>query len=243
MKALELNRFKLNAFYPNAPVIKRSAETGGEQMGMFDWMDARVPGSIYADLLRAGVIPDPYRDMNSLACEWVPARWWQYVGRFALPLRRDRHYRLNLQGVDYRAHVCLNGTLLGCHEGMYVPFKAVVDGLLRENEENVLDITLESAPFEHGQLGYTCESNTQKARFTYKWDFCVRMIGMGLYRPVVVEEFGPAAVEYADIRQSFPDGDTCVLRVDAELTGFEEAPAVLEMRRVPGRTGNRPGPP
>ena len=45
---------------------------------------------------------------------------------------------------------------------------------------------------------------------------------------MVVEEFGPAAVEYADIRQSFPDGDTCVLRVDAELTGFEEAPAVLE---------------
>ena len=228
MKALELNRFKLNAFYPNAPVIKRSAETGGEQMGMFDWMDARVPGSIYADLLRAGLIPDPYRDMNSLACEWVPARWWQYVGRFALPLRRGRHYRLNLQGIDYKAHVCLNGELLGCHEGMYVPFKAVVDGLLRENEENVLDITLENAPFEHGQLGYTCESNTQKARFTYKWDFCVRMIGMGLYRPVVVEEFGPAAVEYADIRQSFPDTDTCVLRVDAELTGFEEAPAVLE---------------
>ena len=228
MKALELNRFKLNAFYPNAPVIKRSAETGGEQMGIFDWMDAQVPGSIYADLQRAGIISDPYQDMNSLACEWVPERWWQYVGRFALPLRQGRHYRLNLQGIDYKAHICLNGQMLGCHEGMYVPFKAMVDGILREQGDNVLDITLENAPFEHGQLGYTRESNTQKARFTYKWDFCVRMIGMGLYRPVLLEEFGPAAVEYADIRQIFPDERTCVLQVDAELTGFENAPVTVE---------------
>ena len=74
----ELNKFKLNAFYPNAAVLNYSVETGGRQMGIFDWMEAQVPGSVYSNLLRNGVIKDPFYDMNSMDCEWVPERWWIY---------------------------------------------------------------------------------------------------------------------------------------------------------------------
>ena len=39
------------------------------------WFDAAVPGSIYRDLLREGLIKDPYYDCDSLGCEWVAGRW------------------------------------------------------------------------------------------------------------------------------------------------------------------------
>ena len=44
MVMMELNNFKFNAFYPNASVLNYSVETGGRQMGIFNWMEAQVNG-------------------------------------------------------------------------------------------------------------------------------------------------------------------------------------------------------
>ena len=66
--------WKLMGHWPYAPVFGRSMETGEELMGVTEWIDARVPGSVQADLYRAGLIDDPYFEKNSLKCEWVEHR-------------------------------------------------------------------------------------------------------------------------------------------------------------------------
>lgn len=221
MVMMELNNFKFNAFYPNASVLNYSVETGGRQMGIFNWMEAQVPGSVYSDLLRNGVIQDPFCDMNSMDCEWVPERWWVYRTDFHADKKANRHYRLNCQGIDYTASIYLNDIKLGKSENMHVPFKAMIDDILRE--QNLLEIQIENAPQEHGQIGYTSQTRTQKSRFNYKWDWCVRMIGMGVDRPVYVEEFGASAIEYLNVRQEQLTDGSYRLYADAELFGFEEA--------------------
>lgn len=221
----ELNKFKLNAFYPNAAVLNYSVETGGRQMGIFDWMEAQVPGSVYSNLLRNGVIKDPFYDMNSMDCEWVPERWWIYRTDFHIEKKANRHYRLNCQGIDYKSSIYLNDVKLGTSENMHVPFKAIIDDRLQEN--NLLEIQLENAPQEHGQIGYTSQTRTQKSRFNYKWDWCVRMVGMGVDRPVYVEEFGATAIEYLNIRQKQLADGSYQLETDAELLGFEASKQVV----------------
>jgi hypothetical protein len=43
---------------------------------------AVVPGVVHTDLLRAGLIPEPYADFNELALRWVALDNWTYTRNF-----------------------------------------------------------------------------------------------------------------------------------------------------------------
>ena len=73
-----LTEWKVAGFWPYTPLQAGSMETGHVHQGVTGAVDATVPGSVYADLFRAGLIPDPYVEQNSLLCEWVADRWWVY---------------------------------------------------------------------------------------------------------------------------------------------------------------------
>ena len=62
-----LAKWSLTGYHPYTPLFGGMPVTGT--------IDASVPGSVYDDLYRAGIIEDPYYGMNSLACEWVANRW------------------------------------------------------------------------------------------------------------------------------------------------------------------------
>jgi hypothetical protein len=46
------------------------------------WFTAQVPGSIYLDLLRHGLIEDPFWGSNEKALEWIAEETWTYRCRF-----------------------------------------------------------------------------------------------------------------------------------------------------------------
>ncbi len=221
----KLTDFKLNAFYDYVPVISRSWETGVAFSGILPWIDAKVPGCIYSDLLRAGLIRDPYYDMQSLECEWVKDRWWVYQTKFPLS-SNAKHFRLTCKGIDYKARIGFNGQLIGEHEGMYVPFRADITSLVKTGEENELVVTLEHAPDEMGQIGYTEKTWTQKARFCYHWDWCPRMVHLGLYDDVLIEEFGDASIDERNI-QPVKTGDGWALDCTLGITGYASCDASI----------------
>ena len=60
------------------------------------------------DLWRAGEVPDPYYERNSLLLEWVPSRSWVCRRRLrTLPLGEAGTATLVFEGVDHRATVLL----------------------------------------------------------------------------------------------------------------------------------------
>jgi beta-mannosidase len=44
---------------------------------------AQVPGSVYTDLFRGGVIGDPYYRFNDLAYSWIGYSDWTYSKKFS----------------------------------------------------------------------------------------------------------------------------------------------------------------
>ncbi|MCX7599312.1 MAG: hypothetical protein N2512_10695 [Armatimonadetes bacterium] len=149
------------------------------------WIPAEVPGSVQLDLLEAGVIPDWTRDLNSRACEWTSYRDWVYVREFPTPaMAGDETAWLRVGGVDWTGHVFLNGEKLGVAEGMWTPREWNVTGLLRSNGDNMLVIVVEHAPQQEGQIGYTDAVRIWKPRFAYDWDWCVRLIPLGIFGDV-----------------------------------------------------------
>jgi len=71
MAEIKLTEWDLTAHYPYTPILHRSLETGVVLGPILPAIKAKVPGSVYMDLLSAGYIKDPYFDMDSLLCEWV----------------------------------------------------------------------------------------------------------------------------------------------------------------------------
>jgi beta-mannosidase len=161
------------------------------------WLPATVPGSVVDDLWRAGEVPDPYVERNSLALEWVPERAWLYRRRFLVPEGVDSDGArawLRFDGVDFGAHVFLDGEPLGRHEGMFTPFEFEVGDRLRPGAEHELAAVVAPAPETEPQTGRTSRVRIHKSRMTYGWDFCPRMIHQGIWQPVSLELCGQVRV-------------------------------------------------
>lgn len=192
-----LNDFDLAGYYPYNPIKQESMELGQKLLGCTPWIKGNVPGSIYQDLMDAGLISNPYFNMNSLAVEWVPTRWWVYVTHFD-QFQGEDELMLHVEGINYKAHIVLNGVEVGLTENMFVPKKFLLNNL--KERDNELKIIIEHAPDEFGQIGYTNQTFTQKSRFDYKWDFGIRMIDMGIWRPIYLESVKEVYVDDYYIR-------------------------------------------
>ena len=152
------------------------------------WKPGRVPGSVTDDMYRDGIIPDPYFEKNSLLIEWIPERTWIYRKEFDLPKQMEgKRFFLHFEGVDYNALFYLNDRLLGEHCSMYTPVVFDVTDIAEPGGKNLLAVVLKKAPDEQSQVSKTRYVKTHKSRMTYWWDFCPRMIHMGIWDDVWME--------------------------------------------------------
>ena len=146
------------------------------------WIPARVPGSVLDDLVRAGEVPSPYHERDSLLAEWVPERTWIYRRRFvpdAPTLRFD--------GVDFACTVLVDGQELAAHEGMFAPFDVDVSAFA-DGAEHLLAVVVHAAPESEPQVGRTSRVRVHKPRMNYGWDFCPRLVHQGIWRSVSVDD-------------------------------------------------------
>ena len=152
------------------------------------WYPASVPGTVLYDIWKAGKVPDPYYELNSKFCEWVPARTWVYRKEFTVSEElKGKRIRLCFDGIDYEAEIFLNGELLGHHKGMFLRWKMDIEEKLLYGKKNLLAVVLEPAPLEQPQVGRSSLVRTNKSRMTYWWDFCPRMIHQGIWQSVYLD--------------------------------------------------------
>ena len=227
MSRQQLTNWKVKGYWPYYPMLKKGMELGNELMGVTDWIDAEVPGSIHMDLLNAGLIEDPYFEKNSLMCEWVPNRWWVYTTAFTID--EDNYSKqifLVFKGIDYKAHIYLNDIKINEHTGMYTVCRTDITNHYIKGKENILKVFIESAPDEMGQIGFTYNTHTQKARFGYKWDFSTRLINLGLYDEVFLEYND--GVKLTDQKISYANGIVTV-EATTEMTASDTATLYAEI--------------
>jgi beta-mannosidase len=141
------------------------------------WLPARVPGSVLADLVRAGVAASPYHERDSLLSEWVPERAWVYRRRVT------GAGVIEFAGVDHGATVFVDGEQVGEHEGAFTPFRVEVGP-----GEHLLAVVVHAAPESEPQVGRTSLVRVHKPRMNYGWDFCPRLVHQGIWRGVSLHD-------------------------------------------------------
>lgn len=172
------------------------------------WMPARVPGSVLDDAWRAGLVPDPERDLGSLAAEWVPTRHWVY--RRALrgdSAWRGRRVTLELEGVDWAASAWIDGAVLGEHASQLVPWRIDLTGRLAPDRDATLLVVLAPAPSNESQVGDTSRVRLHRTRMTEGWDFCPRLPHLGLWRPASLRLTGAARLDGLGVTVDLVDGE------------------------------------
>ena len=206
-------------------------ETGRAMKGLTPWIDCQVPGGVALALYRAGWIEHPYFGMNSLKAEWIEQRWWMYETTFRKPMLEGTRFSLVFHGVDYAALIYLNNQFLGEHVGMYDAFSFDITDTFLEAETLKLVVILKDAPDEMGQVGYTSETQTQKSRFNYKWDFGTRLVNLGIWKDVEIIAEEACALRDLHVRTDVTDEGTGQVIASGAVEGRgEDLEVRLEVR-------------
>lgn len=186
--------------------------TGWEfsQAGTGKWMTGVVPGTVHQDLIRHELLPNPFYGTNEQKIQWVENEDWEYKTSFILSedqLKRDGA-QLILEGLDTYADVYLNGSLLLKADNMFVGYTLPVKSVLRQGE-NLLHIYFHSPikqtlpQYESNGFNYPADNDhhekhlsvfTRKAPYSYGWDWGIRMVTSGVWRPVSLRFYDVATI-------------------------------------------------
>lgn len=113
-----------------------------------EWYNATVPGTVLTTLVQQGVYPDPYIGLNNLAIPDDLCRkdWWYRIA-FASPDEATNKLAwLQFDGINYKAEVWLNGTLIGNLNGAFVRGNFEVSKLLNKTGKNILAVHILPPP-------------------------------------------------------------------------------------------------
>lgn len=129
----------------------RSEEVSAAGLDTQDWMPAVVPGTVLNSLVYNGVYPEPYYGLNNkLESGLIPdlsrvgRDFYTYWFRTEFRLDKDacdgRKIWLQADGVNYRAEIWLNGTMVDNVAGMFLQRVADITDKVRFDRENVLAV-------------------------------------------------------------------------------------------------------
>ena len=179
--------------------------------GSHEWLAAQVPGTVHQDLIAHDKLPDPFYGMNEKEIQWVENEDWLYRTSFVLTEEQSAHEEIFLvfEGLDTYADIFLNGALLQRTDNMFVGYRIPVKRNLRKGENKLLvrfrsPIREVMPQWETNGFDYPAANDhypqklsvfTRKAPYSYGWDWGIRMVTCGIWRPVYLEFTNKAVVE------------------------------------------------
>jgi hypothetical protein len=208
---------------------------GGEQIskvGFHDnsWMVATVPGTVLTSYLNDGAIANPDYGDNQYAVSdsFFCADFW-YRDEFIAPAApHGQHRWLNLDGINWKAEIYLNGERIGRIDGGYMRGSFDVTALLHSGAANALAIriiandnpgsTKDKAgdTVNGGALGR--DNPTYHASAGWDWMSTIRGRNTGILHEVSLTSSGPVTIESPLVTTTLPLPDTTHADVTIQAT-------------------------
>lgn len=185
------------------------------------WITATVPGTVLTSYRNVGAVPDPNYSDNQLNISeaFFNSNFW-YRNEFEVPesFIKERVF-LNFDGINWKAHVYLNGKKVGDIEGAFIRGKMDVTDCIVPGK-NVLAVEIvknshigaikeknkQSTDFNGGILG--ADNPTFHATIGWDWIPTVRGRNIGIWNDVQLTSTGAVTVSDPLIESVLPLPDT-----------------------------------
>lgn len=206
-----------------------------------EWLVATVPGTVLTSYLNVGAIPDPDFGDNQLyiSDSYFYSDFW-YRKEFVAPAVSTKQSAwLNVDGINWKADVYLNGKKLGRIEGGFMRGRFDVTGKLLPGKLNTLAVRVEKnatpgsckqKTFENvgkngGALG--ADNPTYHASIGWDWIPTIRGRNTGIWGDVYLSITGAVTVEDPFVSTKLPSPDLSVADVSIECTLVNHQPRPL----------------
>ncbi|WP_159618361.1 glycoside hydrolase family 2 protein [Ruania rhizosphaerae] len=218
-------------------------------------VEADTPGTVHTDLLRHGLICDPYIDRNELTLDWVGRTSWSYTRVLEAPaewfdddtLTAGTRVQLEFDGLDTVATVLLNGIELAKTANMHRRWIIDVAPALRPgNNELVVrfDSVWDYAARVAQQVGerpnaYPTPFNlVRKNASNFGWDWGPTLVTAGIWREARVVRHQQVWIsQVRPIVRVSGDTGTVDLSVDLDWITSEPSPVRL-VGEIAGQTAS-----
>ena len=234
-------QFRFAASTPDA-----SKHTDAQQ-----WHPASVPSTVQTDLLRNGMIVDPFTGAHEAELQWIGLSDWEYrttLNVDAATLQHE-HVELVFDGLDTYAAVRLNGQQILEADNMFRRWRVPVKQLLHSgaNELTVsfaspirrlLPATLKRAYQLPGEFdsafgdepkGVQTANYIRKAAYQYGWDWGPRYVTEGIWQPVHLETWDTARIDAMHVMQSSVTADAALLDVQVRVVASAGTKATVSV--------------
>jgi len=190
------------------------------------WMEAAVPGCVHTDLIRNGLIEDPFYRLNEHDVQWIDKKDWVYKTLLDVPaaLMEKQQIVLQFLGLDTHADVFLNEQLILEADNMFREWEVDVKGVLREGS-NELEIMfhspintgiekydnyphrLETSDNDLAKIGQVpgekaVSPHIRKAQCHFGWDWGPRLVTSGIWKPILLKGWNEARINDLRIVQN-----------------------------------------
>ena len=172
---------------PYAWLLQQAFETATPFHPDIAPIPAKVPGSVQAALRAAGQLPDWHVGRQSLDCEWVEHRHWEFFTTLTLPAGP---FTLHAEGLDHTGWILVDGKRVAEFTGSLVRHDIPLTG---DGKPHRLSICFDTPPEEQGQVGFSSRSRHFKPRYNFGWDWCPRFVPVGISDRLWLEVGAPAA--------------------------------------------------
>lgn len=195
--------------------LQRASEVSGNGQTIssadFDdskWIVATVPATVLMSYVNIGALPDPNHADNlmQISESFFNSNFW-YRNEFEMsPLEKNQTVWLNLDGINWKANVFVNGHQVTAIAGAFLRGKADITDLLQEGK-NVIAVEIiknahpgavkekfkENTDFNGGLLGY--DNPTFHATIGWDWISTIRGRNIGIWNDVYLTTTGKVSMQ------------------------------------------------
>lgn len=211
-----------------------------------DWIPASVPGTVLANYLAAGAIPDPlYADHQLQISEsWFTANFW-YRKNFVVPGEFEgRKIFLNFKGINWKAEVFVNGVYAGNIDGAFTrasfditqlvtPGETAGLAVLIRKNDNPGEVTEQHLKDPDGNGGIIgLDSPTYVSAIGWNWLPTIRGRNTGITDDVYLSASGPVTISNPQIstQLQLPDTTRAEFSIQVSLKNHDLSPVQGKLR-------------
>ncbi len=186
---------------------------------------ASVPGCVHTDLLRAGLIANPFDGSNETEQQWIGDTTWRYENYFDwIDDGSDRH-DLVADGLDTMAIIEINGVVVGRTQNQHRRYRFDIAGAMAAGRNSIAVEfaapvpAAEARSVEHGprpHVNHHPYNAVRKMACNFGWDWGIDVATSGIWKAIGIESW--SGVRVASVRPLVGiDGRTGILTAHIEI--------------------------